>query len=71
MRARTAYALLLLSALWLGTAVAADSKSRASEFLGKPAAPINSKVWVGTPVSLDAVKGNAVVLAFWNADAAC
>ena len=38
---------------------------------GKPAPPLTGAGWVGTPVSLDAIKGNTVVLAFWNADVAC
>jgi len=35
---------------------------------GKPAPRLVAAGWVGTPVSLEAVKGNTVVLAFWNAD---
>ena len=38
---------------------------------GKPAPSLTGSVWIGSPVSMDAVKGNAVVLAFWNADAPC
>jgi hypothetical protein len=38
---------------------------------GKPAPPLVSAGWIGTPVSLDAIHGNTVVLAFWNADVAC
>jgi hypothetical protein len=39
--------------------------------LGKDASPLRGAGWTGSPVSLDAVHGNAVVLAFWNADVAC
>jgi hypothetical protein len=39
--------------------------------VGKPAAKLVAAGWVGTPLSLEAVKGNTVVLAFWNADVAC
>ena len=38
---------------------------------GKQAPPLTSAGWIGTPVSLDAIRGNTVVLAFWNADVAC
>ncbi|HEY3319715.1 MAG TPA: hypothetical protein VGP72_04490 [Planctomycetota bacterium] len=38
---------------------------------GVKAPPINGQVWVGNPVHLDALKGNIVVLAFWNLDAPC
>jgi hypothetical protein len=38
---------------------------------GKPAPPLTAAGWCGTPVSLDAIRGNTVVLAFWNADVAC
>jgi hypothetical protein len=38
---------------------------------GKPAPELVSAGWVGTPVSLSAVHGNTVVLAFWNADIPC
>lgn len=48
--------------------------SRAEDWdkdVGKPAPKLMAAGWVGTPVSLEAVKGNTVVLAFWNADIAC
>ena len=41
------------------------------EGVGEVAPPLIASEWVGTPVSLEAVKGNAVVLAFWNADIPC
>jgi len=34
---------------------------------GKPAPRLMGSGWVGTPVSLDALRGNTVVIAFWNA----
>ena len=39
--------------------------------LGKDGSPLRAAGWTGNPVTLDAVHGNAVVLAFWNADVAC
>ena len=39
--------------------------------VGKPAPALLAAGWVGTPVSLEAVRGNVVVLAFWNADIPC
>jgi hypothetical protein len=39
--------------------------------VGQPAPTLNGTLWVGQPVSLDAVKGNVVVLAFWNIDSSC
>ena len=38
---------------------------------GKPAPPLTGAGWSGTPVSMDSIRGNTVVLAFWNADVAC
>lgn len=38
---------------------------------GQAAPRLMGTAWVGTPVSLEAVRGNAVVLAFWNADIPC
>jgi hypothetical protein len=35
---------------------------------GKPVPRLVGTAWLGTPVLLDAVKGNTVVLAFWNMD---
>lgn len=39
--------------------------------LGKPAPALVPSGWLGTPVSLDHVRGNTVIIAFWNADVAC
>jgi hypothetical protein len=39
--------------------------------VGKPAPALVPGGWVGTPVTLDAVRGNVVILAFWNADIPC
>ena len=41
-----------------------------AETLGKPAAELVAASWVGSPVTLRAVKGNVVVLNFWNSDSA-
>jgi hypothetical protein len=38
---------------------------------GKPAPDLIAAGWVGTPVSLESIRGNTVILAFWNADVAC
>lgn len=35
------------------------------------APPLAGSSWIGTPVSLNAVKGNAAVLIFWNFDTPC
>jgi hypothetical protein len=34
--------------------------------VGKPAPALSGAVWDGNPVSLDAVRGNVVLLAFWD-----
>jgi len=60
--------LVLATALLAGPAFAEQQQK---DLKGQQAAPLAGPVWVGTPVSLDAVKGNAVVLAFWNSDAPC
>jgi len=39
--------------------------------MGKEGPGLTATGWAGTPVSLDAVRGNSVTLAFWNADVAC
>ena len=39
--------------------------------VGKPAPELIPASWIGSPVSLSAVRGNTVVLAFWNADIPC
>lgn len=39
--------------------------------VGNDAPKLIAAGWVGTPVSLEAVKGNTVVLAFWNGDIPC
>lgn len=57
---------LLATALVLGAAVAGESIRD-----GQSPPPLAGSTWIGTPVSLDAVKGNAVFLAFWNLDAPC
>jgi len=39
--------------------------------IGKPGAALIAAGWDGNPVSLDAVKGNTVLLAFWDSKATC
>ena len=43
----------------------------AQNMSGQTAPTLIGSLWVGQPVSLDAVKGNVVVLAFWNIDSSC
>jgi hypothetical protein len=50
---------------------AAQDQPRWDAHIGEPAAALVSAGWVGTPVSLENVRGNAVILAFWNADIPC
>jgi hypothetical protein len=59
--------IIMAAALALGVARAESFK----DLKGQPAPALTGSVWVGVPVSLNAVKGNAVLLAFWNADAPC
>ena len=59
---------LALCALW--SAQAAQDSSWKKD-LGKPAPELIPAGWVGTPVSLEAVRGNAVALVFWTADVPC
>jgi hypothetical protein len=39
--------------------------------VGKPAPALIPSAWLGTPVGLDHVRGNTIIIAFWNADIAC
>jgi hypothetical protein len=52
---------LIAAALLVGSACLADTD----------APPLAGSSWVGTPVSLNAVRGNTVVLIFWNYDTPC
>ncbi len=58
-------------ALFLLTAAQSEKKDRWDEYNGQPAPRLVAAAWSGTPVSLEAVRGNTVVLAFWNADVPC
>lgn len=60
-------------ALWVSASVALYATEEGSwqKDMGKMAPPLIASGWTGTPVSLDAVRGNAVVLAFWNGDIPC
>lgn len=62
---------LSLAVLLLGCLVGAAAESQVKDLSGQPAPTLTGSLWIGSPVSLDAVSGNAVVLAFWNADAPC
>ena len=56
-------------ALAAGIAIAGDETlEKWDRDVGKPAPRLIAAGWLGTPVLLDAVKGNTVVLAFWNTD---
>jgi len=60
----------------LGAILPADGQSSrelmdaGKDTLGKPAPELISAGWVGSPVTLRGVKGNTVVLNFWNGDTA-
>ena len=59
----------LVLALAAGVAVAGEETLEIlGRDVGKPAPRLVAAGWLGTPVLLDAVKGNTVVLAFWNTD---
>jgi hypothetical protein len=64
-------AMLVLSALALLGSTLSAAEAQQKDMKGQPAGPLNGAFWVGVPVSMDAVKGNMVMLAFWNADAPC
>jgi hypothetical protein len=55
----------------LAVSLSASAADDWQKDVGKPAPALISAGWVGTPVSLEAVRGNVVVLAFWNADIPC
>ncbi|MBE7467128.1 MAG: hypothetical protein HS116_26955 [Planctomycetes bacterium] len=57
--------------LCAATGASAQQAERWDKDVGKEAPALIASAWIGTPVSLEAVKGNCVVLAFWNADVAC
>ena len=57
--------------LALATAVAVHGEEPLAKWdrdVGKVAPRLTASGWLGTPVMLEAVKGNTVVLAFWNMD---
>ena len=62
---------LLLATLCLGSALAFGAEPKDSgpnwrEYVGQPAPPLTGAGWEGAPVSLEAAKGNVVLLGFWN-----
>ena len=64
----TAFALV---AACLAAPLSATEQERWDKDMGKPAPELVPSAWIGSPVSLSAVRGNTVVLAFWNADIPC
>jgi hypothetical protein len=62
---------LFLALAFTLTARASQQEETWKKDLGNDESPLTAAGWTGTPVSLDAVRGNAVTLAFWNADVAC
>jgi len=56
--------------LALGAALGASEESWDAHN-GEQGAELIGSDWIGTPLSLDDVRGNVVVLAFWNADIPC
>jgi len=59
----------IVLSLAVGIAIAAEGTvEKWDRDAGKSAPGLLAAGWLGTPVSLDAVKGNTVVLAFWNID---
>ena len=61
----------LMLTIAAGIVIADEHQSNAEEWdrdVGKPAQGLVAMGWVGSPVSLEAVKGNTIVLAFWNTD---
>ena len=62
------FSAVLVLALAAGIAIAAEEQDKWDLAAGKPAPKLAATGWAGTPVSLEAVKGNTVVLAFWNPD---
>ena len=50
---------------WTQSTVAKDKD------IGKEAPLLSGLGWNGSPVSLEAARGNTVILAFWNADVPC
>lgn len=70
----TRFSSALVSCLILGAASVrgtAQEQPRWDAHIGEPAPELVSTGWVGTPVSLETVRGNVVILAFWNADIPC
>ncbi len=59
---------LLFAGAMLACASAQGATEKWDRDIGKTAPRLVAADWVGTPVSLDALRGNTIVLAFWNAD---
>ncbi|HZE97967.1 MAG TPA: redoxin domain-containing protein [Planctomycetota bacterium] len=66
-----AFGILLVLAAGILPADAQDDEMMAGkDTLGKPAPELMAAGWIGSPVTLRSVKGNTVVLNFWNSDTA-
>ena len=63
--------LILLTVGWVMTLLGFAQSNSWDKGVGEPAPRLVSAGWVGAPVSLESVRGNTVVLGFWNADIAC
>ena len=64
--------LLLAGTLLAGMAAAATPVPGGSEAdVGKPGPDLIAAGWDGSPVTLDAVRGNTVLLGFWDSKATC
>jgi peroxiredoxin len=61
-------ALLLVSAPARACGMAADDPDSGVELLGKPAPAWSFTRWVGTPMSLDQLRGKVVLMRWWNVD---
>jgi hypothetical protein len=57
---------MLVAALAVGPSAWAGAPSDFRGDVGKPAPALTGAVWDGNPVSLEAVRGNVVLLAFWD-----
>jgi len=68
MRTFATGALFLLTIAGLPALGQDDEMMAGKETIGKPAPELMAAGWIGSPVTLRSVKGNTVVLNFWNND---
>jgi len=64
----SAVLLVLATGLFRADAQQDRDEMAGQETLGKPAPELMAAGWIGSPVTLRSVKGNTVVLNFWNND---